>query len=142
MTEKQEQKMTEEEQQRAERIAAAKKLMAPKGPERRIAIMVCKRAAEGCTGAACFWAFDGRERSFAQYRDSTIPVKLWGFFHCNGCDSDRDRDAGWKKKLGRLQEEGVEKVHLGICMCNQCPHMDAICARLEQAGVAYERGTH
>lgn len=138
----QKREMTEGEHQRAERIAAAKKLMAPKEPERRIAIMVCKRSTERCTGAACFWAFNGKERSFSQYRDSAIPVKLWGFFHCNGCDSDREQDEGWKEKLGRLKEEGVERIHLGVCICNYCPHMEEICGRLEQVGIAYEKGTH
>ena len=129
--------MTEEE-----RIAAAKKMMAPKSPERRIAVMVCRETTDGCTGAACFWAFDTKYKNFAQYQDSPVPVKLWGFFHCNGCDSDWDSDEKMKKKLNRLKEEGVEKVHLGVCICRHCPHLDRICSRLEKWEIPYEKGTH
>ena len=142
MIEKQVPQITEEERRQAERIAAARKMMAPKGPERRIAVMICKKSADGCTGAACFWAFDAKYKNFEQYKDSPIPVKLWGFFHCNGGDVDRDNDAGLKKKLNRLKEEGVEKVHLGVCMCKYCPHMDEICGQLEREGIRYEKGTH
>lgn len=141
MAELQENK-TEEERKREERIAAAKKMMAPKSPERRIAIMVCKKSAEGCTGAACFWAFDAKYKNFAQYSDSPIPVKLWGFFHCNGCETNRDTDAGFLKKLNRLKDEGVEKLHLGVCMCKYCPHLEKICRHLEKEGIRYEQGTH
>ena len=126
----------------AERLAAAREMMAPKYPQRRIAVMVCKKSAESCTGAACFWAFDTKYKSFAQYADSGLPVKLWGFFHCNGCESDWDTDVKMQKKLNRLREEGVEKVHLGVCMCRYCPNLERICGQLEARGIPFEKGTH
>lgn len=138
MTEHQE----ETAQEREARIARAKALTAPKYPQKRIAIMICKKSAEGCTGAACFWAYDSLERSFAQYRDSTVPVKLWGFFHCGGCDIELETDAGLRKKLERLVEEGVETVHLGVCMRNYCPSIQAHVALVESYGIRCEIGTH
>lgn len=132
----------ETQQERALRIARAKELTAPKYPQLRIAIMICKKSAEGCTGAACFWAYDAQERSFAQYRQSDIPVKLWGFFHCGGCDIDRATDKGLHKKLDRLREEGVKKVHLGVCIRNACPRIEEHRSILAQYGLESEVGTH
>lgn len=142
MAEDNKEQTTEEALEREKRLAAARKLMAPKGPETRIAIMTCKRSADGCTGAACFWAFFEKQRSFQEYADSPIPVKLWGFFHCNGCDCDRDTDPGYRKKLDRLVEEGVKKVHLGVCMCRYCPNIDSICESIQKMGIECVRGTH
>ena len=117
-------------------------MMEPKSPERRIAIMVCKKTTEGCTGASCFWAFDTKYKNFEQYKDSGIPVKLWSFFHCNGCESDWDTDVKMQKKLSRLKDDGIEKVHLGVCICNFCPHIDRLCDGFDKAGIVWEKGTH
>lgn len=134
--------VNESEEEKRKRIEAAKKLTAPKGPEKRIAILTCNKSSQSCTGAACFWAVNEKERSFAQYRQSEIPVKLWAFFHCGGCADNWGENAGFQKKLQRLKEEFVEKVHLGVCICNNCSHIDQIKEQLELAGLHWEEGTH
>lgn len=128
---------TEEEQ---ERIRKAKEMMAPKQYEERIAVMICKKAAEGCIGSSCFWAFQEHFRSFAQYEGR--PAKLWAFFHCGGCGTDRNTDPGFCKKLDRLKEDGVYKVHLGVCIKNNCSEIEELCRTLEEQGIPWEIGTH
>ena len=125
-----------------ERIQKARDMMAPKESERRIAIMVCKRTTDHCSGYACFWAFDNKLKNFEQYAESPIPVKLWGFFHCNGCESDWSSDRGMQHKLNLMNEHGVEKVHLGVCIRNNCPRIDQLCHQLDTYGIPYELGTH
>lgn len=123
-----------------ERIRRAKEMMAPKGYEERIAVMVCKKAADGCTGSSCFWAFQEKFRSFEQYKGR--PAKLWAFFHCGGCDADRKKDPGLQKKMKRLKEDGVYKVHLGVCIRNNCTQKEELCQMLEEYGLPWEMGTH
>ena len=125
-----------------ERMQKAREMMAPKESERRIAIMVCKRTTGHCTGYACFCAFDRKLENFAQYAQSPVPVILWGFFHCNGCETDWSADAGMQRKLNLLKEQGVEKLHLGVCIRNNCPKLELLCRQLESYGIPYELGTH
>ena len=127
-------------EEREKRIAKAKAMMAPKQYEERIAIMVCKKVTEGCPGSSCFWAFHEHFRSFAQYRDR--PAKLWSFFHCGGCELCHEPGSGLDKKLSRLKEEGVYKVHLGVCIRNSCPQIEKICGILDEYGLPWEIGTH
>ena len=123
-----------------ERIRRAKELMAPKSYEERIAIMVCKKSSEKCIGSSCMWAFYEHFRSFEQYKGR--PAKLWAFFHCGGCEIDRRTDSGFQKKLERMKEDGVYKVHLGVCIRNNCPKIKELCQILDEQQIPWEIGTH
>lgn len=130
----------EPEISREERIRRAKELMAPKQYEERIAIMVCKKSADHCIGSSCMWAFHEHFRSFEQYKDR--PAKLWAMFHCGGCDIDRETDPDFRRKIDRLKDDGVFKVHLGVCIRNSCPHIRQMCDTFDKAGIPWEIGTH
>ena len=123
-----------------ERIQKAKEMMTPKEYEERIAIMICKKTADGCIGSSCFWAFHEHFRNFEQYKGR--PAKLWAFFHCGGCDINRHTDPGFQKKLKRLKEDMVYKVHFGVCMKNHCSKLREISKILDDYGIQWEIGTH
>lgn len=107
----------------------------------KIAILHCRNASDICTGAACLKAFRQNLKSFAQYRDQ--PSELIAFFDCGGCEIDLQTNLGMAEKMERLKVEGVEKIHIGICVNPQkCPHYREIIMLLEQYGIPYELGTH
>ena len=106
----------------------------------KIAILYCRKASNVCTGAACLKAFNHDLASFAQYANNR--PELAAFCDCGGCDIDRVHDAGQCEKMERLVSEGVEKVHVGICVGQKCPHREEILAQLGQYHLPYEFGTH
>ena len=108
---------------------------------RRIAILACRNAEEVCAGVSCLQAFFRRDGSFASYGDDAL--ELTAVLHCNGCRGVEDQgpfdqgefrplsqDVGMQKKLERLEREGVDTVHLGICCWNRegeiCPWAEEI----------------
>ena len=105
----------------------------------KIAILICLKATDVCTGAACFKAFNNRIKSFAEYKE--IPT-LCAFFHCGGCGIDRINDPNINKKMQRLQSEGVETIHIGKCVGEECEHRAEITAMLERYGMKIVFGTH
>ncbi|MGI6699680.1 MAG: CGGC domain-containing protein [Christensenellales bacterium] len=125
-----------------ERVEQALARTAPVTPIKRIAIIVCGNVAANCPASACLWAFREQERYFEQYKGEKIPLKLFAFFPCNGCDTDFANDLGMRKKLERLVLEEVDKVHLASCIKSKCPHIQTICAELEKYDLKYEVGTH
>ena len=104
-----------------------------------IAIMHCQKATNVCTGAACFKAYNNATHTFAEYPEKP---KICAFFHCGGCDIDRKNDPGMIKKMTRLQTEGVERVHMGVCIGSECEKRDEIIAMLEQYDMEIVCGTH
>lgn len=106
----------------------------------KIAILHCRRSSNVCTGAACFRAFNACEKSFQQYAGQS--PTLAAFFDCGGCGIDRNIDAGMIEKMEALKRIGVEKIHLGICIRDNCPDLPNILAMLKQYEIPYEFGTH
>lgn len=107
----------------------------------KIAILHCRKASDVCTGAACFKAYHQNLKSFAQYRDNQ--PELAAFFDCGGCGIDRAANPGMVEKMQRLKSEGVDKIHIGICVNPQkCSHYQEILALLDQYEIPYELGTH
>lgn len=106
----------------------------------KIAILHCRRSSNVCTGAACFRAFNACEKGFQQYAGQS--PTLAAFFDCGGCGIDRNTDAGMIEKMEALKRIGVEKIHLGICIRDNCPDLPNILAMLKQYEIPYEFGTH
>jgi predicted metal-binding protein len=106
----------------------------------KIAILHCRKSMDVCTGAACFKAYNHDLASFAQYAGDR--PELAAFFDCGGCGIDRAQNAGVLEKLERLKSEGVEKVHVGVCVGHKCPEREEILALLDRYGLPYEFGTH
>ena len=107
----------------------------------KIAILHCKQAQDVCTGSACFNAYNNHLKSFAQY--SNMSTILSAFMDCGGCGIDFKTHAGIIEKMDRLKSEGIEKIHLGVCINKEkCPRYENIIEMLDKWGIAYEYGTH
>ena len=106
----------------------------------KIAILHCKNSSKVCTGAACFKAYNNCLKSFEQYKGNK--PELAAFFDCGGCEIDREVDAGMIEKMERLRSEGVDKIHVGICINQKCPHYNSIMNMLDKYKIEYELGTH
>lgn len=106
----------------------------------KIAILHCRKSSNVCTGAACFRAYNNSLKSFEQYKDEK--PELAAFFDCGGCGIDRNTDAGMIEKMDRLKSEGVEKIHVGICINEKCNQYNDIIEMLDRYKIDYEFGTH
>ena len=109
----------------------------------KIAIMNCQKADVTCTAAGCMKAFNARTGGFAEYGDQ--PVELVAFMHCNGCGQTVENNESLAKKIERLEREGVEALHVGICTKKEegeCPTITGILAEAEKKGIRPVRGTH
>ena len=106
----------------------------------KIAILHCRKANEVCTGAACLNAFNHSTKHFIQYQDN--PAELMAFCDCGGCGINRSAHKGMIEKMERLQQIGVEKIHIGVCLTEKCPDYANIFAMLEAYKIPFEVGTH
>ncbi len=118
---------------------------------KRIGILTCLHAGEICTGASCLRAFAERKYFFEGYGEDT---QLLAFMKCNGCAEDGAakprEDAGILEKVERLEQEGIETVHVGVCRFRQgpdgnreeCSRLMEICRMIEERGIQVVRGTH
>ena len=105
-----------------------------------IAILHCKKAADVCAGASCFKAYNNNTGAFAEYEEKP---ELCAFFHCGGCDIDWENDSGMTKKMERLHNEGVERVHIGVCVGMEgCERKDTIIDMLKRYEMEVVLGTH
>ena len=68
--------------------------------------------------------------------------------HCNGCGTDLEADTGMLEKLDRLQNMGVDTVHIGVCAVKEretgtlCPTIAKIRDLLHARGMKTIVGTH
>lgn len=111
---------------------------------KKIAMLNCLKANEVCTGAACFKAFNLKQKHFEIYKDEEI--ELAAYMRCNGCGKEPSKDDGMIEKIERLRKEGVEVVHVGVCTQNgageECKTITEISSMLEEKGIKVIRGTH
>ncbi|MDE7243399.1 MAG: CGGC domain-containing protein [Oscillospiraceae bacterium] len=112
---------------------------------KKIAILTCLDACLVCTGASCLNAWNNKSKRFAAYAGEN--VSLEAFFHCNGCGNDPEMDKGMIEKLDRLQNIGVETVHIGVCAVKQetgvlCHVITQIRDMLHSRGIQTIQGTH
>lgn len=104
-----------------------------------IAIMVCKKLTFDCSGTWCFRAFTEKSNSFEIYKSETS-INLCGFFHCNGCESDLNKELDYK--ITQLKKVDVKKVHMSKCIAVECSRYDEIKEFLLKRGFDVIEGTH
>lgn len=111
---------------------------------KKIAMLNCLKANEVCTGAACLKAYYEKQKAFKMYQNEE--VILAAFMRCNGCGQDPEQDKGMFEKIERLQKEGVEIVHVGVCTKNregkECLTITKIIHMIEANNMHIVRGTH
>ena len=64
------------------------------------------------------------------------------FFDCGGCGINRNTDEGMIEKMDRLKSEGIEKIHIGVCINEKCLQYNDIIQMLDKYKIPYEFGTH
>ncbi|MCT4565247.1 MAG: CGGC domain-containing protein [Maledivibacter sp.] len=106
----------------------------------KIAILHCRKSSNVCTGAACFKAYNDCSKNFEQYKYNK--PQLAAFFDCGGCSINQNTDDGMIEKMNRLKFEGIEKIHIGICINEKCPRYNDIIQMLDEYEIPYEFGTH
>lgn len=85
----------------------------------KIAIMVRYETSNRCTGKGCLKSFFAKSESFARYEG--MEVELVGFFHSGG---------DMEYKLDKLQEAGVQVVHVSTCMRAKHPNYEQLVREL------------
>jgi predicted metal-binding protein len=105
----------------------------------KIAIMNCMNTSKSCTTSSCFNAYNGGTHAFEAYGDDK-PVLL-GLFNCSGCGIDRKTDENFQKKITRLKNEGVSRVHISNCAKN-CGNVPAMQEVFAENGIETVLGTH
>lgn len=113
---------------------------------KKIGIITCIRSNDVCTRAGCLNAFHERTDTFSAYDADT---QLAVLMTCNGCTKDNplkpEEDPGIQEKLGRLQKENINVMHVGACRLHkgvECARMKEICVMIEKSGICVIRGTH
>ena len=107
-----------------------------------IALINCRKTTETCSVSGCFRAVHERTGSFEQY---TGELQVFAATDCSGCEGFTDgHSAALEKKLNRMHEIGVERVHFGKCVCKpeKCPHFNELTQAVLTAGMICEFGTH
>lgn len=103
-----------------------------------IAILTCNKLTYDCCGAWCFQAFNERNKGFRIYKDTN--VSLFGFLHCNGCGKDFKEELSYKFK--QLRKCNVKRIHIALCVKEECKEYDKLKTTLENAGFEVVYGTH
>lgn len=103
-----------------------------------IAIISCNKMTYECCGSGCFKSFNNKTHSFEIYKDKDI--KLYSFFHCNGCGSNLETALDYK--LTQLKKSEVEQIHMAKCIEVECSRYDEIKTFLINKGFKVIDGTH
>lgn len=77
----------------------------------KIAIGMCGKTSGRCSTMGCFRAYNNKDKHFTVYKD--IDTELISFFSCNMCFQDGEEKL--KNIAKRLDDNKVEKLHLGVC---------------------------
>lgn len=113
----------------------------------KIGILYCLEAAKVCAGCGCLKAFNQKEGSFTEYKTDDV---LAAYFTCNGCKKQNaispSEDKGMIEKVDRLQTEGIDVVHVGVCCENSdgsfCERIVEIIEMIKRKGIEIKRRTH
>ena len=110
---------------------------------KRIAILSCLKATEVCSGAACFKAVNQRTNFFEVYKGALVEVI--GFFHCNGCTCDYEKDVSYLEKMNMMIKLKPDAIHVGKCTMiegTECPIITEMIQSFIQNDIIVVRGTH
>lgn len=112
----------------------------------KIGILTCLASNDVCARAGCLNAFYDRRDFFDSYGPDVI---LGAMMTCNGCRSTNPlepaEDPGILEKIGRLKQEKIQRVHVGVCRLHdgkECKRMQQIMELLQGEGIQVIRGTH
>lgn len=114
---------------------------------KRIGILHCLEATKVCAGCGCLNAFNQKKGSFTEYAKEDI---LAAYFTCNGCKNQNStspkEDKGMIEKVERLQTEGIDVVHVGVCCENAdgsfCERIVEIVEMIKLKGIQIKNRTH
>ena len=110
----------------------------------KVLIVGCKKIMNDiCVACSrCMVAFNRREGAFEKYKGQE--AQLIGMLNCGDCPG-----GGVVNRMAQLKhwnkpvDETVTTVHIGPCILDNCPHRDAIIAKIkEKAGVEVVEGAH
>ena len=105
----------------------------------KIAIGMCGQTSGRCSTMGCFRAYNNKDKHFTAYKD--IDTELVSFFNCNMCFENGEKKL--EKIAKRLQDNEVEKLHLGVCSvkCKE-DNLKAIKKIFTDLGIDVIEGTH
>jgi predicted metal-binding protein len=86
---------------------------------KKIGIYVCGNVSEKCTANGCLRAFNEKEDSFNNYKESDY--KLVSFNNCNGCDNPME---SLLIKIEKFKKAGVDTIHLSSCIRGRCDYYE------------------
>jgi predicted metal-binding protein len=113
----------------------------------KIGILHCLEATKVCAGCGCLNAFNLKKGSFKEYAKEDV---LAAYFTCNGCKIQNEafpkEDMGMIEKVDRLQSEGIDVVHVGVC-CEKadgslCGRIEEIIGMIKRKGIQIKNRTH
>ena len=105
----------------------------------KIAIGICGKTSGRCSSVGCFKAYNNKNKHFTAYKD--IETELLAFFSCNLCFEDGEEKL--TKIVNKLKNNGVEKLHLGVCAvkCKE-DKLEEIKGVINNVNIDVIEGTH
>jgi predicted metal-binding protein len=105
----------------------------------KIAIGMCGKTSGRCSTMGCFKAYNNKDKHFTAYKG--INTELMSFFSCNMCFEDGELKL--KKIAKKLQNNEVDKLHLGACAvkCKE-DKLEEIKKVFTDLGIDVIEGTH
>lgn len=105
----------------------------------KIAIGMCGKTSGRCSTVGCFKAYNNKDKHFTAYKD--IETELLSLFSCNMCFEDGEEKL--TKIANKLKDNGVEKLHLGVCAvrCKE-DNLEKIKRVFEDLEIDIIEGTH
>lgn len=108
----------------------------------KVGIIRCLNTNDVCAGSGCLNSFNQKKDFFKDYSEDT---ELLAFMTCSGCNTVPREHDGLNKKIDRISELGIEKIHVGACRKKagvECETMNEVLELIEEKDISVIRGTH
>ncbi len=98
----------------------------------KIGILTCTNTTQNldCSSSGCLRAFNDGTGAFAAHGDEEIEIA--GVINCAGCPTVM-APKKILRRIGVLNEVGVERLHMSSCVMNLCPFKKKYKAVIEEA---------
>ena len=106
----------------------------------KIALMLCKKAADRCTGIGCFRSAKECSGGFSSHSPQD-PADIMAFFHCGGCEAGSGDGEILAKRFEQLRKGDLKVIHLASCM-KKCERLIEIKKAVEENDFTCEVGSH
>ncbi|MBE6067172.1 MAG: CGGC domain-containing protein [Clostridium lundense] len=83
----------------------------------KIAIIACENTNGTCSTMGCFKAYNNRNKAFSIY-EKDEDLEMMAFATCDACSKNSDENL--LKTAKKLQEAGVKRIHLAVCIIKKC----------------------